>query len=290
MAELAPFLLLRGWRVALPLSDLPQFVKSRTDGDLLPWNAQVEASRRFGVSAAAVELVALEAGVLPRRYQRNRTTLSVQDQLALFRSRAAVIGCGGLGGYVIEELARLGVGHLVLVDPDVFEEHNLNRQLLSSPELVGAAKADAGGARVAYVNPAVTVAPHRAAFSSGNARELLGGCSVVVDALDNVLTRRELAVACRDLSVPLVHGAIAGWFGQVSVQMPGGDILPLLRPTSGGKGVETALGNPSFTPAVIASIQVAEVVKILLGRGKPLAGRVLMADLLEMRFEEIPYA
>lgn len=274
----------------MPLSAVQQFVKSRAEGDLVPWSVQLEASRRFDVSLAAVELGALEAGLLPVRYQRNRVTLSVQDQLALFRSRAVVIGCGGLGGYVVEELARLGLGHLVLVDPDVFEEHNLNRQLLSTPDLIGAAKAEAARARVAAVNPAVTVSAHRVAFSSGNARELLAGCSIVVDGLDNVLTRRELAAACREMSLPLVHGAIAGWFGQVSVQLPGGDLSPLLRPTSEGKGVETTLGNPSFTPAVVASLQVAEVVKVLLGRGKPLAGRVLLTDLLDMRFEEIAYA
>ena len=283
-------MLLEASEVALPLSALQQFVKGRAEGDLLPWSAQVEASRRFGVSVADVELGALEAGVLPKRYQRNRTTISVEDQLVLFRSRAGVIGCGGLGGYIVEELSRVGVGHLALVDPDVFEEHNLNRQLLSSPELVGTAKVEAARARVAAVNPAVTVAASRVALSAGNARELLAGCSIVVDALDNVLTRRELAATCRELSVPFVHGAIAGWFGQVSVQMPGGDILPLLRPTAEGKGVETTLGNPSFTPAVVASLQAAEAVKVLLGRGRPLVSRVLLADLLEMRFEEISYA
>ncbi len=275
--------------MTLPLSALQEFVRSRTEGDLLPWSAQLEASRRFGVSVAAVELDALEAGVLPTRYKRNRTTLSVEDQLALFRSRVTVIGCGGLGGYLVEELARLGAGQLVLVDPDVFEEHNLNRQLLSSPGRMGTAKVDAGRERATEVNPAVTVTTYREAFSRGNARDLLAGCSAVVDALDNVMTRRELAAACRELSLPLVHGAIAGWFGQVTVQMPGGDILPLLRPTPEGKGVETKLGNPSFTPAVIASLQVAEVVKVLLGRGKPLVGRLLLVNLLEMRFDEIRY-
>ncbi len=274
----------------MSLPALQEFVRSRTEGDLLPWKAQLEASRHFGVSISAVELDALEAGVLPMRYQRNRDTISLVDQLGLFRSRVAIIGCGGLGGYVVEELARLGVGHLALVDPDVFEEHNLNRQLLSSPQRIGTAKVDAGRERVTDVNPAVTVTTHREAFSGRNACELLAGCSAVVDALDNVMTRRELAATCRELSLPLVHGAIAGWFGQVTVQMPDGDILPLLRPTPGGKGVETKLGNPSFTPAVMASLQVAEVVKVLLGRGKPLAGKVLLVNLLDMRFEEVIYA
>jgi hypothetical protein len=112
---------------------LRAFLADRLDGDLVPWSVQREGAERFGKSLAEMESAALEAGFLPGRYRRNRETVSTADQLRLFRSRVAVIGCGGLGGYVVEQLARLGVGTLVLVDPDVFEEHNLNRQLLSSP-------------------------------------------------------------------------------------------------------------------------------------------------------------
>ncbi len=266
---------------------LREFLASRVEGDLLPWSSQLEACERFGLSTPATELAALEAGYLPSRYRRNRTTLSVEDQLRLFRSRVAIIGCGGLGGYLVEELARLGVGSLVLVDPDVFEEHNLNRQLLSSVARLGTPKVRAGRDRVTEINPAVTVAAHQVSFGAANGRTLLSGCSAVVDGLDNVLVRRELAGLCRDLDLPLVHGAIAGWYGQVTVQMPGGDITPWLRASPEGKGVETRLGNPSYTPAVIASLQVAELAKVLLGRGKPLDGRVLFVDLLNMKFEEL---
>jgi molybdopterin/thiamine biosynthesis adenylyltransferase len=266
---------------------LRDHLRGRSEGDLLPWAAQLEAAERFGVGLAEVEGAALESGLLPGRYRRNRETVSLEDQLRLFRSRVAVIGCGGLGGYLIEELARLGVGTLVLVDPDVFEEHNLNRQLLSSPERLGSAKVEAGRERVASINPAVTVVAHRTAFSRENGRELLCGCSAVLDGLDNVLTRRDLAAACRELRLPFVHGAIAGWYGQVAVQLPGDDLSPLLRPTPQGKGVEAKLGNPSFTPAVIASLQVAELTKVLLGRGKPLDGRALFVNLLDMEFEVI---
>src|SRR3990172_3850061 len=90
---------------------LREFLASRLrDGDLLPWDGQLEACERFGLSPSAVELAALEAGYLPARYRRNRTTLSIEEQLRLFRSRVAVIGCGGLGGYLVEELGPLGGG------------------------------------------------------------------------------------------------------------------------------------------------------------------------------------
>jgi molybdopterin/thiamine biosynthesis adenylyltransferase len=266
---------------------LREFLTSRAEGDLLPWEAQREAARRFGKTLGEVELAALGWGLLPGRYRRNRETVSVTDQLRLFLSRVAVVGCGGLGGYLIEQLARLGVGTLVVVDPDVFEEHNLNRQLLSSPDHLGARKVDVARERVASVNPAVHVIAHPVAFSGANGRELLGGCATVLDGLDNVLVRRELSATCRELGIPLVHGAIAGWYGQVAVQEPDGDLSPLLRPSASGKGVEAKLGNPSFTPAVVASLQVAEVAKVLLCRGTPLTGRALFVNLLDMQFDEI---
>jgi len=109
----------------------------------------------------------------------------------------------------------------------------------------------------------------------------------VVDGLDSVLVRRALAEVCAELALPLVHGAIAGWYGQIAVQLPGGDLSPLLRGSASGKGVEAKLGNPSFTPAVVASLQVAEVTKVLLGREVSLARRALFVDLLAMRFDEV---
>jgi molybdopterin/thiamine biosynthesis adenylyltransferase len=270
---------------------LSAFLAARAEGDLLPWRAQCEAAEHVGATLGEVEEAALAAGLLPGRYRRNRETVTVEEQLRLFRSRVVVIGCGGLGGYIVEQLARVGVGDLVLVDPDVFEEHNLNRQLLSSPAHLGRAKVEVGCERVAAVNPAVTTVGHRVAFSRENGRGLLAGSSVVVDGLDSSLTRRELAGTCSEVGVPLVHGAIAGWYGQVSAQLPGDELSPLLRrPSANGKGVEARLGNPSFTPAVIASLQVAEVTKLLLGRGRSLSGRSLFVDLLEMRFEVIGHA
>jgi tRNA A37 threonylcarbamoyladenosine dehydratase len=109
------------------------------------------------------------------RYQRNQHTLTVYDQLKLFRSRVAVIGCGGLGGYVIEEMARLGVGTIYAIDPDIFQEHNLNRQLLSSPASLGRAKVEMAAARVAEINPATTLVPMLEAYTPERAAELRGG-------------------------------------------------------------------------------------------------------------------
>jgi len=273
------------------MSELLGFIRSRCVGDLLPWAAQVAAAEKFDQSLAQVEFQALASGILPGRYQRNRQILSCADQRTLFASQVAVIGCGGLGGYVVEELARLGVGRLIVVDPDVFEEHNLNRQLLASPLDLGRRKVEVVVERVARVNPAVSVIAVPDAFATANGHHLLRGALVVVDGLDSIAVRLELADVCRELGIPLVHGAIAGWYGQLTTQQPGDGVLEKIYGRAGhaiaSKGAEKELGNPSFTPAVVASLEVAEVCKLLLGRGTTLAGRCLNIDLLDMEFCEI---
>jgi molybdopterin/thiamine biosynthesis adenylyltransferase len=270
------------------MDELRKYLKSRADGDLLPWAAQLAAAEKFELSLSETEEAILETGLLPARYQRNRRMLTTAQQLRLFRSRVAVLGCGGLGGYIIEELARLGVGTLVAVDPDVFEEHNLNRQLFATPDNLGSAKVAAAAARVAAVNPAVTLVPLREAFGAGNGASILKECHAAVDALDSIPARLELADACEAEGIPLIHGAIGGWYGQIAVQFPGDESLRRILSGAAGRGIERELGNPSFTPAVVASLQVAETAKILLGVGRPLRRRLLVIDLLEMELMDIP--
>ncbi len=264
---------------------LREYLASKVNGDLLSWADQVAAAQSFGLTVAEVEEAALNAGYLPARYQRNRTTLSTEDQLRLLRSSAAVIGCGGLGGYIIEELARLGVGRLIAIDPDAFEEHNLNRQLMSAVKTLGQPKVEATAARVAEINPAVDIVALKERFGRENGRALLAGAHIAVDALDSVTTRLELGEVCSDLGIPLVHGSIAGWYGQIVSQFPGETTLQTIYGRcASGKGIEKELGNPSYTPAVVASLQVAEVCKILLGKGSPVRGAMLVVNLLDMEF------
>ena len=272
------------------MEDALNFLQEWTRDGLLPWSAQSAAAKHFGLSHAALEGLALENGLFPARYQRNRNMISTEEQLLLFRSRVAVIGCGGLGGYVIEELARLGVGHIVAIDPDIFEEHNLNRQILSTPATLGKAKVEAALDRVAEINPAVRVTAVKDAFCMANGFELLAGVQVAVDALDSISYRLELAEVCGAAGIPMVHGAIGGWYGHVATQFPGeSTVQNIYRHWVAGKGIEQQLGNPAFTPAVIASLEVAEACKILLGKGELLRDRKLSIDLLEMEVHEISY-
>ncbi len=264
------------------------FILKEAQGDLLPCSAQVAASERFNLSLNKVEEVALELGVLPARYQRNRQTISTVHQYRLFRSKAVIIGCGGLGGYLVEELARLGVGNLVLIDSDVIEEHNLNRQLLSTAEVLNRPKVLVAAERVKVINPAVNVTPLKTVFFHDNGRKLVEGADVVLDGLDTIPARLELAQICHELSIPVVHGAIGGWYGQVATQLPGENISPkIFGMTPPVKGIETDFGNPSFTPGVVASLQAAEACKILLGEGRCLNKRVLFINLLDMEIVEV---
>ncbi len=272
------------------MKSLLEYVAARATGDLVSWKNQVAAAEKFNSTLADVEAIMLEGGWLPARYQRNRDMLNISQQLQLFRSTVVVIGCGGLGGYVIEQLARLGVGRIVAVDADVFEEHNLNRQLLSSPRLLGHSKALAAKARVNEINPAVTLVAVEKYFDRQNGPELVAGSQVVVDAVDNVATRKILDAVCREADIPLVHGAIAGWYGQVSTQFPGDTVMEkLYGQADDSPGMEKQLGNPSFTPGAAASFQVAEVCKILVVEGEVLRHRKLHLDLLAMETAEVSF-
>jgi molybdopterin/thiamine biosynthesis adenylyltransferase len=270
------------------MSQIQEHLKTQAEDGLVRQAVLDEASRRFNHSPHAVEEAALKAGLLPARYQRNRKTLSIEQQLTLFQARVAVIGCGGLGGYVIEGLARLGVGTIVAVDPDQFEEHNLNRQILCTLETLGIPKTVAAASRVRQINTAITLIPVQKALNEDNGMEILRDCNAVVDALDSNAARIELAKLCSEHSLHLVHGAIAGWYGQIAVQLPGEKtVFNLLKRYKEKAGIEKEIGNPAFAPAVVASLQTAEVCKILTHQDRTLSGRMVFIDLLNMRFEEM---
>ncbi len=201
----------------------------------------------------------------------------------------AVVGCGGLGGNIIEMLARLGIGHITTIDGDVFEESNLNRQLLSLPSNLGQPKALAARERIREVNPEVEGIAVQGFLTGENARELLAGHDLIIDALDNISSRRVVEKTAQELDTPLVFGAIAGWYAQVCTIFPGDNMMEQLYPEDLNKGEETLLGNPSFTPALAASLQVAEAVKVLLGKEKLLRKKLLVINLLDHEYDIISF-
>ena len=221
------------------------------------------------------------------RYSRNHTAITPDEQTKLSEGHVLIAGCGGLGGYIIELLTRIGVGHLTVVDGDVFCESNLNRQLLSTTETLGKSKAEAAVERMASVNPLVSGTAVCKYLTEENADSLLAGQDVAVDALDNGESRALLLAAARRANIPLVHGAIAGWYGRVSVIYPGDATSALMQ--TAGRGLEQQTGNLSFTASSVASIQAAETVKCLLSKGQVCRNRTIELDLLSGNFEEITF-
>ena len=224
---------------------------------------------------------------LKDRYNRNENMLSPEENQRLRSFRVAIVGCGGLGGHIIEMLARLGIGHLTLIDADVFEVSNLNRQLLSTPDNLGQPKSVVAEERVRLINPEVTVKAHQTMLTNVNAKELLQNHDLVCDALDNISSRRVVEKCASELGIPMVFGAIAGWYAQIGSIFPGNSLLDKIYPEDINKGAETHLGNPSFTPALAASLQVAEGVKILLGKKGVLENKLLVINTLEHEYQII---
>lgn len=226
------------------------------------------------------------------RYDRNNQALSDRECQALSECKVAVvIGCGGLGGYVAEHLARVGVGCLRLVDADVFEESNLNRQLFCTEDALGRAKVEVAAERLGKVNPEVQVETLNTLLTSDNAFNLIDGCQCAVDCLDNVAARFQLARACQEAGIPVVYGAIAGWFGQVCTVFPSDVSFVTLygahEDSDSREVAQKAEGNLPFAAGAIASFQAAEAVKVLLGRQDVLRNRLLMVDLLFGSVEEM---
>ena len=220
------------------------------------------------------------------RYERNIPSLTEEESALLRKKKVAVIGCGGLGGYIIEQLARLGVGTIRAIDGDVFEESNLNRQLLSDVTKIGVSKAATAKERVAVVNPDVRVEALHMYMDEINAPNVVGGCDVVVGALDNIYTRRVLEKTCEELGVPYVYGAIHGWVAQAAISMPGQRLIQKMYPEGATFKDKSTL---SFTPGLCASMQTALCVKLLVGREVE-TGTVFYFDLLDQEFITIPMA
>lgn len=218
------------------------------------------------------------------RYERNIPALSEAECEILRRKRVLVVGCGGLGGHLIDMLARIGVGFLRVVDGDVFEPSNLNRQLLSEVPLLGVSKAKAAAAKVSRVNPETEVEAVAGFLTEKNARQLVLSCDAVLDGLDNIDSRRILAKECEKAKIPFIYGAVSGWVAQAAVSMPGDHLVETLYPEGVVLKSKSVL---SFTPALCASIQVALCIKLLTGRPVE-TGKLYYFDLLNQEFESIP--
>ncbi|SMF07414.1 ThiF family adenylyltransferase [Desulfovibrio gilichinskyi] len=252
---------------------------------IIPLAVSRSTSAELGLDQNFVERVVFKQGAMPERYSRNMTTFSQSDQEHFFESKVAVVGLGGLGGHLLEALARAGVGHIVACDGDVFEPSNLNRQLLATESSLGQSKADAAYELIRIVNPAVFL-DVRSDFLEGDQFEnFIKGCDVVVDCLGGLEHRVPLKDSAAKLGIPLVTASVAGWAGIVSTVYPG-DHSPADF-FGDNNGLEETLGTP--IPAILTAVgvQSAEVLKILSGKGAGLAGKAFMFDLSGLYFDVV---
>jgi len=237
-----------------------------------------------------METIVIDRG----RYARHLVLPEVgaEGQRRIRAARVLCVGAGGLGSPVALYLAAAGIGSLGLVDCDRVELSNLQRQILHGTPDVGRPKTDSAAARIKELNPDVEVNPHPVRLTRENALDLISGYDVVVDGTDNFPTRYLANDACALLGKPLVYGSISRFEGQASLFAPhlGGPCYRCLFPEPPAPGTTPGCaegGVLGVLPGVIGTIQATETLKLLLGRGRSLLGRLLVYDALEMSFREL---
>ncbi|MFC6752956.1 SAMP-activating enzyme E1 [Halorubrum tibetense] len=228
------------------------------------------------------------------RYSRHviMDEVGPEGQGRLLDGRVLVIGAGGLGSPVIQYLAAAGVGTLGIVDDDVVERSNLQRQVIHGDDDVGEPKAASAARFVERLNPDVTVETHATRLDADNAHDLIEPYDVVVDCADNFRTRYVVNDVARIEGIPVVHGAIYKFEGQATTLVPDGPCYRCLFPEAPEPGTVpdcATTGVLGVLPGTLGCIQATEAVKLLLDAGDPLVGRLLFYDALEMSFETVPY-
>jgi adenylyltransferase/sulfurtransferase len=228
-----------------------------------------------------------------QRYSRHliMPEVGMEGQLKLKRARVLMIGTGGLGAPLGLYLAAAGVGHLGLVDFDVVDSSNLQRQVTFTTADVGKPKSEAAKARLSALNPMIEIVSYETRLTSDNALELFRDYDIIVDGTDNFPTRFLVNDACVLLGKPNVYGSIFRFEGQATVfGYPGGPCYRCLYPEPPPPGLVPSCaegGVLGVLPGIVGSIQAMETIKLILGTGEPLVGRLLLFDALAMRFREL---
>ena len=218
------------------------------------------------------------------RYHRNALVpqVGLVGQQRIRASRILLIGAGGLGAPAALYLAAAGVGTIGLIDDDDVDVSNLQRQVIHATAAVGRSKVDSAAEAIRALNPDIEVVAHRTRLTADNARELLGGWDVVIDGTDNFPTRYLVNDAAVMLGLPLVHGAVLGFNGQVGVfdalRGPCYRCLHPAPPPAGSVPSCAEAGVLGVLPGIIGTMQAAEALKLVIGGGQPLLGRLALLD------------
>jgi molybdopterin/thiamine biosynthesis adenylyltransferase len=241
-------------------------------------------------SLRETEIAALNNNVIPLCYQRNIGTIGIKGQAKLLSSHVAIIGAGGLGGTVLEILARFGTGKITIADFDTFEESNLNRQLLSNTKNLKSKKTKAAVERVKSINPAVEIKAFALKLTDKNASKILADADIAADCLGGLKNRFVLEKAAKKAEIPLVHAALAGFTGQLTCIFPEDRGLELIYgPPSElpDYGSEAQMGTPPTMVFFMASWQAHEIIKILLNLGESYRDEFLRISLNDAQIKHL---
>jgi len=217
--------------------------------------------------------------------------MGIEGQARLLRSKVLIVGAGGLGSPTALYLAAAGVGTIGIVDGDQVDVTNLHRQILHGTPDLGRPKTESAQRTLGVLNPDVTVVPHQTVLTSANALEIIGAYDVVINGSDNFPTRYLVNDACVLLGKPNVYGSIFRFDGQASVFFPPhGPCYRCLYPEPPPPDLVPNCaegGVLGILPGMIGVVQATETVKLLLGKGRPLIGRLLLYDALAATFTEV---
>lgn len=197
---------------------------------------------------------------MKERYIRNKNIFSENDQQAISNSRVLVIGCGGLGSFVVDGLARVGVHYIGICENDLIEESNLNRQIFTTEKNLGKHKLKEVSKKIKEINSLVDLKEYSIFYP--NKEIVLEDYDLVIDCTDNYETKKILEEDCSRRGIPLIYGAIAGEYGYLGVISSENKILSYQRESDEYK----KLGNPYYIVAVLGAMQVNLALKVLLGR------------------------
>jgi molybdopterin/thiamine biosynthesis adenylyltransferase len=197
-------------------------------------------------------------------------------------TKVLVIGVGGLGGYIASSLARIGVSSITIVDYDCFDDSNLNRQMFSTLKTLKKPKVDVVKRGLLDINPNLKIRTIHAKLDKTFDLTNFENIDIVFDAVDNIESKILLEKYCNQFNIPLIHGAIAGWYGQLGIIMPGSNILNDLY-NDNKHGIESELMSPTFTPGVIGNMMISEFVKFILEK-EALVNKILYVDLLDHEY------
>jgi molybdopterin/thiamine biosynthesis adenylyltransferase/rhodanese-related sulfurtransferase len=226
------------------------------------------------------------------RYARHTMLPEVGEngQVALLKSRVLCLGAGGLGSPAAYYLAAAGVGTLGMIDDDVVDASNLQRQILHATDRIGTPKVESAARTLTGLNPDVKVVPYRTRLSSENVMEILADYDVIVDGVDNFPTRYLLNDASLKLNKPVIHASIYRFEGQLTTFIPGQGCYRCLYPNPPPPDMAPSCqeaGVLGVLPGVVGVLQATETIKVLLNIGKTLSGRLLMYDALATKFREL---